>query len=309
LLTRRGLQIVLGLLWLCDAALQFQPFMFGPGFASDVLGGAADGQASAVSAMVNWVARVVGAHPLPWNAVFATVELFIAVGLLWWRTATAALGASIVWALSIWVFGEGFGGLTGDGATLLAGAPGAALLYAVLACAAWPAAYGRRVLAIPRWVPFAWAAYWMCGAILQAVNGPHTGPDLAAAVAAAASASPHWMGDIDITLATYAAHISGAAVNSLIAVQALIGFAGLVRGWVRAVAAIVGAIAALCLWSLGEGFGEIASGQATDVGVGLLVTVLAVALVSTSQDNRTTASPALRFQGDNSGYRSGPPRA
>lgn len=45
MLTRRGLQIVLGLLWLCDAALQFQPFMFGPGFASDVLGEAADGQA------------------------------------------------------------------------------------------------------------------------------------------------------------------------------------------------------------------------------------------------------------------------
>jgi hypothetical protein len=169
---------------------------------------------------------------------------------------------------------------------LLTGAPGAALMYAVLACAAWPAAHGSRVGAIPAWVSFAWAAYWNCGAILQAANGPHTGPDLAAAVASAASTSPRWMGDIDITLATHAAYFSAAAVNSLIAVQALIGLAGLVRGWVRAVAAIAGAIAALCLWSLGEGFGEIASGQATDVGIGLLVAVLAVALVSSSQGSR-----------------------
>jgi hypothetical protein len=29
------LQICLGLLWLLDAALQYQPFMFGPGFVTD----------------------------------------------------------------------------------------------------------------------------------------------------------------------------------------------------------------------------------------------------------------------------------
>jgi hypothetical protein len=36
-LTCRRLQVALGLIWLLDAALQYQPFMFGRGFATDVV--------------------------------------------------------------------------------------------------------------------------------------------------------------------------------------------------------------------------------------------------------------------------------
>lgn len=38
---RRGLQIALGLLWLLDDALQYQPYMFGEGFITQVLAPAA----------------------------------------------------------------------------------------------------------------------------------------------------------------------------------------------------------------------------------------------------------------------------
>ena len=34
---RRGLQVCLGLVWLLDAALQYQPFMFGPFFVTQVI--------------------------------------------------------------------------------------------------------------------------------------------------------------------------------------------------------------------------------------------------------------------------------
>ena len=36
-LTRRNLQIALGVLWLLDGALQLQPFMFTTGFSNDIL--------------------------------------------------------------------------------------------------------------------------------------------------------------------------------------------------------------------------------------------------------------------------------
>ena len=39
--------------------------------------------------------------------------------------------ASLIWGLTVWVFGESFGGIFAPGLTWLAGAPGAALLYAV----------------------------------------------------------------------------------------------------------------------------------------------------------------------------------
>ncbi len=43
-ITRRHLQITLGLLWLADGLLQLQPFMFTTGFAHQILAPAAHGQ-------------------------------------------------------------------------------------------------------------------------------------------------------------------------------------------------------------------------------------------------------------------------
>ena len=42
--TQRSLQVILGLFWLLDAGLQFQPFMFGKGFTDTYLLGSAQGQ-------------------------------------------------------------------------------------------------------------------------------------------------------------------------------------------------------------------------------------------------------------------------
>ena len=104
-MTRRGLQITLGVLWLLDAGLQFQPYMFSSRFATQVLSPAGAGQASFVAAPIDHVARIVAAHPVPYNAAFALLQLAIGLGLLLPRTVVAALSASIVWALAIWYLG------------------------------------------------------------------------------------------------------------------------------------------------------------------------------------------------------------
>jgi hypothetical protein len=57
----------------------------------------------------------------------------LGVGLLVPRTARLALAASIAWALGVWYFGEGLSGLPSDHASLTTGAPGSALLLALLA--------------------------------------------------------------------------------------------------------------------------------------------------------------------------------
>src|SRR5207248_11248168 len=51
-ITRRDLQVALGLLWLLDAALQAQPFMFTRGFATQVIAHGGQGQPGVVSAPV-----------------------------------------------------------------------------------------------------------------------------------------------------------------------------------------------------------------------------------------------------------------
>ncbi len=210
-MTRRGLQITLGVLWLLDAGLQFQPYMFGPKFASDVISPAGAGQASFVSTPIEHVVHVVGAHPALYNAAFACAQLAIGLGLLLRRLVVPALVASIVWSLTVWYLGEGLGGLTGHNPALLTGAPGAALLYAVLAAAAWP--NGRERPA--SWLAFAWAGYWVGGALLQVWRGPRIGPDLAATVSELANGAPGWLSRIDFSLARTLQHLSPAADRRL----------------------------------------------------------------------------------------------
>jgi hypothetical protein len=142
-ITRRHLQIALGLLWLIDGLLQAQPFMFTRGFATQVIAPAAQGQPGFVAAPVDWASTVIAAHPVAWNAAFAGVQLLVGVGLLVPRTARLALAASIAWALGVWYFGEGLSGLASGNASLITGAPGSALLLAVLAGAAWPSRNAR----------------------------------------------------------------------------------------------------------------------------------------------------------------------
>jgi hypothetical protein len=126
---RRALRLALGLVWLLDAALQYQPTMFGHGFVDGVIAPAAQGNPAPIARPALWAADVIAAQPVLWNALFASLQLAIALGLLGLlgrRTVRPALAASIVWSLGIWWLGEGLGGvLTGAGP--IAGAPGPAL--------------------------------------------------------------------------------------------------------------------------------------------------------------------------------------
>ncbi len=73
------------------------------------------------------------------NTIFATIQLLLGVGIAFRPTVRFALAASIAWSLGVWWFGEGLGGVLNGGADPLNGAPGAVILYALLAVLLWPA--------------------------------------------------------------------------------------------------------------------------------------------------------------------------
>ena len=135
---RRSLRFTLGWLWLLDGLLQLQPFMFTRGFAHQVIAPVGTGQPFFVAGPVSWNAHLIAEHPAAANTVFASIQLVIGFSLLLSRSARAAIVASVLWATGVWYFGEGLGGVLGGHMTALLGAPGAALLYALLSCAAWP---------------------------------------------------------------------------------------------------------------------------------------------------------------------------
>jgi hypothetical protein len=169
--------MALGALWLLDGALQLQPGMFTSAFFSNVLGMANMGLPGPVSRLDFGIADLVLWHPAVWNALFAGLQVALGVGLLGGgRAARWARPASVAWALSVWVVGEGFGGMFMGGSSVLNGAPGSALLYALATLVLWPRRDADGTApnggALGRWAVGTWTAVWMAVALLE-VAGPN----------------------------------------------------------------------------------------------------------------------------------------
>jgi hypothetical protein len=271
--TRRGLQIALGLIWLLDGGLQFQPFMMRTSFARDVIAPLGNGQPHFVAGPIHWAANLIAVHPVAWDLPFATVQVLIGLGLLVPRTAKLALAASLPWTLAVWYFGEGLSGLAGGHASLLTGAPGAVVLYGLLALAAWPRRDPRHE-APARWLPLAWAVLWVGGAIFQSLPGQNTGP----AVAGTILGGPGRLGRLDASVLRWTTHHGTFVVAALVVIEALIGLGALNRRS-RNVAVAAGFVLALAIWVVAQDIGQLYTGQATDPNSGLIIAVLAIAVL------------------------------
>ena len=136
--TQRVLQIILGLFWLLDAGLQFQPYMFGSGFTTTYLLNNAHNQPDIVRWIITNVGNFVGPHVAVWNTFFALIQVAIGLGLLFRRTVRPALVVSFFWAFGVWFFGEGLGQIFTGSASALTGAPGSVFLYGLIGLMAWP---------------------------------------------------------------------------------------------------------------------------------------------------------------------------
>ncbi|HVO28498.1 MAG TPA: hypothetical protein VMT81_00750 [Candidatus Paceibacterota bacterium] len=126
----------LGALWVLDGMLQLQPAMFTPAFITGVLAPNLQNQPGVIAAIVAFGIRVFGRDLFWSNLAAAGIQLFIgALLLLPVKPSLRRFGlwTSVAWALIVWAFGEGFGNLATGSASFYTGAPGAALLYAILA--------------------------------------------------------------------------------------------------------------------------------------------------------------------------------
>jgi hypothetical protein len=274
--TRRTLQVVLGLFWLLDGGLQLQPFMLRASFAREILAPLGHGQPQFVAGPVHWAANLVAAHPVAWDVPFGIIQLALGLGMLVPRTARLALALSLPWAIGVWWLGEGLSGLASGNASLLSGAPGSVSLYAVLALAAWPRG-GRSDVPPARWLPLAWATLWVGAAVLQALPMNNTGADVAGAMTA--NGSPSGLTGFENSFAAWITHHGTWSVVVLVAAYALIGLTALNRRTI-AVGAAAGLLFALAIWVIGQNFGTLYTGQATDPNTAPLIAVMAAALLA-----------------------------
>jgi hypothetical protein len=280
---RRLLQLTLAGIWLLDGVLQYQAFMFSKGF-SDMLAGTASGNPGVVARPITWDATLVQHHLVLLNALFATVQLLLGIGIAWRPAVRVALAASVAWSLGVWWFGEGLGlVLTGD-VSPVNGAPGAVILYALLAVLLWPADRpgGRAPFAAARAVgaPVAralWLVLWLSLAWFALLPGNRAPQALHDMIAGMADGEPGWLAALDRGAASLVAH-QGLAASIVLAVALIIIAVGVYLPAPAARGSLVLAIVvAAVIWVLGEAFGEIMTGGATDPNSGPLLALLALA--------------------------------
>jgi hypothetical protein len=285
-ITRRGVQIALGVVWLLDGLLQFQSYMYTHAFVSDVLEAAAGGQPSFIGDPMLTLARFYAHDQALWNTLAGEIQCAIGLGLIISRrTVRPALFVSFFWAFIVWWFGEGFGPLfNGAPVSPLMGAPGAVLIYALIGLLVWPTSReGERSAADggligDRGGRVVWSALWLEAAILWLLNVNRSRNAIHNQLAGMASGAPH-------TLATWENAVASATKGNgetLAVVLAIVSAAIAAGVWTRARALVLaaGSVVSLAYWVLGQSLGgPFWVGNATDVNSGPLFVLLAIALL------------------------------
>ncbi|MBC3839408.1 hypothetical protein GXW82_01865 [Streptacidiphilus sp. 4-A2] len=294
---RRRLQLALAAVWLLDGVLQFQPYMFTKSFAAMTLAPTAAGNPGWVAGPVHWVTTLSLDHPVSSNTLFALIQVALGIGIAWRPAVRPALLASIAWSLGVWWLGEGFGGLFAGSADPLTGAPGAVVLYALLALLLWPS---ERPSAFPaagrvgeRPARAVWVLLWAAFAYLAVLPGNRASGAIQGAVSAAFTGAPGW-------LVQFTNHVGNLTVGRDLAISvafsvafALIALCVLLP-WRGAVIAglVVAVVLAAVIWVFGEGFGMPFQGMATDPNTGPLLVLLAAAYWPARRPIRTETATA-----------------
>jgi hypothetical protein len=299
---RRRVEIALGVIWLIDGALQFQPYMFSKEFLAGVLGMANMGLPGLLSRVDYDVSTMLATHPVWWNTSFATLQVAIGAGLLCGRgrVATAARSASILWGIGVWLVGEGAGALFMGGTSLLTGAPGAALLYPLVTIAIWPVAASpvraNRVKArtVEGSIRAGWVLAWTGSALLelQAVN--HAAGVPGAQIANGAGGEPWIFAALDRVVG-HSVTGSGALFAALLGCAAAGIGIGVLWRRTRAAALAFGIVVSAFVGLVGQNLGGLLTGQGTDPGTAPLLILMAVSMWPAPARDRAVAPAGANF--------------
>lgn len=303
--TFQRLQIALGLIWLLDGLLQFQPANLSVPFAQGV-SDTAMGQPARVQGMIIATASALAAHPIAAGLAIGVIQLALGAAILRPGTRRAGLLCSIPWALAVWVLGEGFGGLGTGFSMLPSGAPGPALLYALAAIMLLPRRSNSTVergsvssadygLLGERAVARIWGFLWLGAAILQVIPVFTLNFKLAANFQMLSLGEPRWLANLDHVSQRLASSHGVEFTAALVVFELLVASTALVDAvWRRRLLAMTLVVLPL-LWLAGENFGGLLSASATDLGAMPMYALLALGLWPTpSRRARATSTPDSR---------------
>jgi hypothetical protein len=291
-LSRRSLQIALGVVWIFDGLLKFQPALFKPAFVDTVIRPMAIGQPTVVASTISHMANFLSHEATMWVAVFGLIEIAIGAAMLFRPTVKRALVASYIWGGGIYLFGEGFGMVLTGHTSPLAGAPGAVCFYVLLGVIVWPreeAVPDRARVGVDSSVAgrgllggtgalFVWAAIWIFEAIIWMFPANRTGNAVTNQMSATAVGEPGWYAHL---LNSFGHAFTGAGVwvaVLLAATSIVIALGPLVSNRIETFI-FLGIAVALGYWVTGQGLGELLTFGGTDPSNGPIIALIGLSIL------------------------------
>lgn len=281
---RRTLQLVLATIWLFDGVLQMQAVFFTRSFGTEMIAGTAQGNPSFIGRPINWSGQTIGHHAVTTNAVFVTIQVLLGLGIAWRPSVKVALASSVAWSVAVWWIGEGLGGVLNDGANPIHGAPGAVILYGLLAILLWPSVRdsgsssfiaGRTVG--PSIAKGLWLLLWgslSCFALLGANRSSEGLHDL---IVDQTAGEPSWVAWLDRGAASAVDHRGLTIMVIVAALLALVAIGVFLPPAPSNAVLVLAIMISLAFWVIGQDFGDLFTNGATDVNTGPLLIVLCVA--------------------------------
>jgi hypothetical protein len=295
LLSRKALKRVLGLLWLIDGLLQFQPQMFTMNMVNGVMKPMLQGQPGLFEPSLQYIVTQTTLHLTAVNLLIAIVQVLLGLGFLllpdrWVRELVIV---SIVWALIVWYGGEGMSMLFTGTSSILTGSPGAVLLYPLLGFVIIPrkrraattpgttSLTGDKELLSRTALRYVLAGFWIFGALLQLQPNWWQSGQISQTLSGyiGMGGLDTWLVDPVLTQLVKATATIEVPLNSAVIMVFLalgIGLA-VVRREQLPPLLVASIVLSLVFWYFSEAFGGILTGMATDFNSGLLVVVMALA--------------------------------
>ena len=277
---QRTFQLVIATVWLLDAVLQLQPFMFtrGSNGFSGMLNNLAAGNPGWVARSITWNASNVYHDPAVTNSIFALVQFLIGFGIAWKRSLKPAGALHRLVHGRLVVRGRRREHLPRRGDPLRRWAWRRAHLCPA-GGAARPSAGSDLPFVAARTVGVTaakaiWAVVWGLLAVL-AVVGSGRSPQALHDLVAAYTGQPGWLAHIDRATASMFLHHGTMAAILLAVVCVVVAIGVYLPSQLSKATLVLGMVTFVFIW-VATRFGGILAGGATDPNSGPLVIILAM---------------------------------
>lgn len=277
----RFLRLTFGLMWLFDGLFQMRPEMPG-GFVQQVMDPALTNAPPWVISVAAPFADLWNAHPVSSAAFAGWLEVLIGLGLLLARgrkSKRLVLYISIIWCLSVFAIGNGFG-IFYPGASWLTGAPPAVIIYCFVSILLLSSSQKNQWPERPKPTVYFLAAFLGIGAFLQALptQGYWSSKGNSSMIADMAHAGQPWVISESLKLASQVASSDPFIFNlAMVLLPISAAVAILVYPQKRPMIYYVATVEFLGWW-IGMDFG-IFSSTSTDFNSGLPMIILALSLL------------------------------